>query len=109
MLCTGTRTLALNGAVGPSVVPRNSIVAGDAQANNMAKLALLDVLEQCSIAFPRVEVRQYVDDLAQKAAGCPQVILCDLSPAAVALHLQVTDMGHAISRKPRIVAPSMKL
>eukprot|EP00969_Alexandrium_andersonii_P217411 9603714-Alexandrium_andersonii.AAC.1 len=68
-LCLAPRTLVLMSAASSLVWPSNSVLAGDAQANNMAKLVLYDLLERITGQFPATVTEQYVDDLSQTVVG----------------------------------------
>ena len=77
----GNRHIRVNGWFSRAVVPNRSIVAGDVQANTLAKLALYYIMEELHRKVPRDEYAeerlrrcntkswQFVDDVVQRTEG----------------------------------------
>ena len=103
------RVLTLESAASQWVQPHNSILAGDAQANNMAKVILMSVLLRLSEAYPMVKHHQYVDDLTQRASGTVNEVVVSLSDAGTELANAIWALGHSISPKSTAVSSILKV
>ena len=57
------RTLRTAGSLSEWVQPNSSTLAGCGEANNMARVALFDIMERVATGNPRMSLQSFVDDV----------------------------------------------
>ena len=85
------------------------VLPGCGQANLTAKLAIYGLLEDIHMAFPKVELDAYVDDIAQAMRGREAEIKTALPQAAAALQQAAHARKFQLSGKSFLVASSAEL
>ncbi len=81
----GTRFLKAGRAFGNARTPSNSIIAGDGQASQKARIYVYALLQNMHDDYRCCEISQYVDDLSQRQEGEPGTIMIPIAEAAIAL------------------------
>ena len=104
--------LALQTYVGPRSIkgecysqlihPATSVLAGCGQANNMARALVYFVLEKAN-SSPCVQVRQFVDDMPQRAQGTRFSVARDLSRGATSFGAALRELNLVTSPKSTLV------
>ena len=70
----------------------------------MAKVMLHAVLAEMHVQHPQAQIRQYIDDLAQRISGDKAKLMLSAPPAAAALAARLRKEGLVISSKTSVVS-----
>jgi hypothetical protein len=92
------------------VQPLVSLVTGERNGNNMARVATYDIMEDYhkSVGL-RAPAYQWVDDLTAKAVGTAETVRSHLVEAAAFLEKALTADGYTVSPKSKVVASKWTL
>ena len=106
----GPRYLVAQNHCSEAIHTSNSITAGDAQANNKARCLLYQILDHVHCEAPRAPIRQYADDLTQRAEGHQNSLVADaIVQGATCLHNALLANKLTPAQKTTIVATSSEL
>ncbi len=97
------RIVAVNSCCSTAVQPYCSLTAGCRFANSMARVLLYHLLEGLHARYPIEAPRQFVDDLAQFAAGKAATLADGVAACAIELVQGARAKGCKISSKTKIV------
>ena len=97
------RVLTDAAGISQVVVPTCSILAGCVQSVCWTRLLLYDLLEELHAAYRPVQIRSWVDDLAQWMVGSTKAVVQQMSSCGVALAEGFSKLGFEIADKSVIL------
>ena len=91
------------------VLPQNSVLQGNGQSCNLAKVMLHRFLEEWHNRYRPCTIRQFVDDLPQRMEGTRSMILRVFPQAAAALVRGLARLSLSISKKSALVVSDITI
>ncbi len=98
-LCASPRRLVFKKAVSGAIETLSAVIAGLVMATDCMYLAIIDVMDNIVLRFPRVRLCTYVDDLTLGRIGTSEVVAAELRAATeYCVHQLETHCQLVVSR-----------